>query len=48
MAEKFKNFKFSGPLRPGKISPRLPVPEHIKRPDYAYTSYPAEEINAKA
>lgn len=28
-------FNFCGPLRPGKITPKRPVPSHIKRPDYA-------------
>ena len=28
-------FNFSGPLRPGKITPRRQVPEHIVKPDYA-------------
>jgi len=31
----FKNFRFSGPLRPAKVTPYRPVPEHIPRPDYA-------------
>ena len=34
-------------MRPGKVSPRLVVPTHIKMPDYAYTGIPAEEINSK-
>ncbi|ORC92478.1 putative methionine aminopeptidase, putative,metallo-peptidase, Clan MG, Family M24 [Trypanosoma theileri] len=28
-------FNFTGPLRPGKITPRRSVPAHIPRPDYA-------------
>ena len=36
-----------GPLRPGKISPKLSVPEHIKLPDYAISGIPTEEINSK-
>jgi methionyl aminopeptidase len=28
-------FNFLGTLRPGKITPRRPVPSHIARPDYA-------------
>lgn len=39
-------FKYTGPLRPGKVSPRLFVPDHIKKPDYAFTSIPAEEMNS--
>ncbi|RHW69642.1 methionine aminopeptidase [Trypanosoma brucei equiperdum] len=30
-----KTFDFTGPLRPGKITPRRAVPSHIPRPDYA-------------
>ncbi|KAG8341104.1 methionine aminopeptidase [Trypanosoma vivax] len=30
-----KAFKFTGSLRPGKITPRRAVPKHIPRPDYA-------------
>jgi methionyl aminopeptidase len=37
-----------GPLRPGKISPRLFVPNHIKKPDYYQSGIPSEEINSKA
>jgi len=35
-------------LRPGKVSPRLSVPEHIKRPDYAISGIPHEEINNRS
>jgi len=31
----FRCFDFTGPLRPGKLSPERTVPEHIARPDYA-------------
>lgn len=34
-------------MRPGKISGRLYVPEHIKKPDYALSGIPNEEINSK-
>jgi methionyl aminopeptidase len=36
-------------LRPGKISARSFVPDHIKRPDYALNNNgtPFEEINSK-
>lgn len=30
-----KTFNFTGPLRPGKITPRRAVPKEIQRPDYA-------------
>lgn len=45
-SEKTK-FKFTGPLRPGKISPRLFVPEHIKKPEWYLTGVPAEEMKSK-
>ena len=28
-------FSFTGPLRPGKLSPKRSLPKHIERPDYA-------------
>lgn len=33
----YSGFKFSGPLRPGHLSPRRTVPDHIPKPDYALT-----------
>jgi len=30
-----KDYKFTGPLRPGLLSPMRNVPSHIKKPDYA-------------
>ncbi|KAH9589172.1 MYND-like zinc finger [Trypanosoma melophagium] len=39
-------FNFTGPLRPGRITPRRSVPAHIARPDYADRTdgvSPAEE-----
>jgi methionyl aminopeptidase len=44
---KKKGYNYTGPLRPGKISPRAYVPEHIKRPDYANNGIPTEEIQSK-
>lgn len=35
-----EGFKFSGPLRPGVVSKRRPIPEHIPKPDYYFTSVP--------
>lgn len=29
------NFRFTGKLRPGRVSPKRAVPDHIERPDYA-------------
>ena len=34
-------------MRPGKVSPKLAVPENIVKPDYGLTSYPASEISSK-
>ncbi|KAL3875991.1 hypothetical protein ACJMK2_033883 [Sinanodonta woodiana] len=31
----FAGFRFTGELRPGKVSPKRIVPDHIPRPDYA-------------
>ena len=36
-------YKYSGPLRPGKVSARLSVLEDIPKPDWAYTGFPKEE-----
>jgi len=36
-------FDYTGPLRPAWVSPRLPVPAHIQRPDYATTGEPLNE-----
>lgn len=48
MRDEFKNFKFTGPLRPGKINPysvpHRKVPDHINKPDYAKTSIPTSEL----
>ncbi len=33
-------FKFTGKMRPGRISPRLSVPENIPRPNYARSGRP--------
>ena len=38
--KKNSGFKFTGPLRPGVISKRREVPEHIVKTDYYYTSIP--------
>jgi len=31
----FRGYTFSGSLRPGKLTPKREIPEHIGRPDYA-------------
>jgi len=44
----FDGFAFTGPLRPGVVSPRRQVPSHIPRPDYAETGDPVSERTSKA
>lgn len=41
----FKNFKFTGSLRPGKISPMVKTPQNVCRPDYAISGIPKSEIH---
>ncbi len=41
-------FFLKGPLRPGKVSAKLFVPEHIKKPDYALSGVPNEEIQNRS
>jgi methionyl aminopeptidase len=45
--DKFKNYKFSGTLRPGKVSPRRIIPPNVVRPDYADTGIPISEIKSR-
>ena len=45
VSSKFNNFKFTGPLRPGVVSPMAKVPDHIKKPDYAVSGIPVSERN---
>ena len=35
MPPEFHNYKFTGPLRPGKVSPKMEVPKNINKPEYA-------------
>jgi len=42
------NFSYAGTLRPGIISPRRFVPDHIPKPDYYSSGYPTSEMSAKA
>jgi len=44
---RFEGFAFTGPLRPGQISARRIVPDHIQKPDYAITGEPVGERAAK-
>ena len=53
-AEKMPNFKWTGDLRPAKISHDeryfrglLPVPEDVVKTDYAETSYPKSEAESR-
>jgi len=43
----YKGFKFTGPLRPARLSPWRTVPAHIAKPDYAETGIPESEIKEK-
>jgi len=48
--ERFAGFQFTGPVRPGNVSPRITpdkFPKHIKLPDYAETGIPVSEQAAK-
>jgi len=45
--DKFEGFKFTGPLRPGKVTPMRFVPDDINKPDYFFTGMPHEEIESK-
>jgi methionyl aminopeptidase len=40
-------YQWTGKLRPHPISPYRPVPDHIARPDYATTGWPADEMESK-
>ena len=42
-----EGFKFTGPLRPGIISKKREIPQHIPRPDYYFTSVPKKEQQSK-
>lgn len=37
------DFAWTGTLRPDKIGPKRPIPEHIPKPDWYFDGYPAEE-----
>lgn len=43
----FDGFAFTGPLRPGVVSPMRSVPDHIKKPDYWQTGQPISEQKAE-
>lgn len=40
---KIDRFRYTGPLRPGTLSPTRSVPEHIKRPKYAKSGIPRDK-----
>lgn len=48
LPEMFNGYQFTGPLRPGLVSPRRTVPATIRRPDYADTGKPESEIRIKS
>ncbi|XP_952755.1 methionine aminopeptidase 1, putative [Theileria annulata] len=45
--KKFRNFKFTGDLRPWPITDIKRVPKHIPKPDYADDGVPYSEIDQK-
>lgn len=40
-------FNYTGPLRPGNVSARVTMPEHIAKPDWAFTGFPKEESESQ-
>eukprot|EP00871_Galdieria_phlegrea_P006080 jgi/Galph1/95/GphlegSOOS_G4771.1 len=43
----FSNFRFTGSLKPAKVTPMLSVPDHIPKPDYWKTGIPYSEEEVK-
>ena len=43
----FEDFEFTGPLRPGPVSPQMTVPSHILCPDYSESGVPVSERAVK-
>ena len=43
----FNGYSFTGPLRPGYVSPMRTVPDSIAKPDYAVTSIPLGEQESR-
>eukprot|EP00746_Dinoflagellata_sp_MGD_P027086 gnl/MRDRNA2_/MRDRNA2_16386_c0_seq1.p1 gnl/MRDRNA2_/MRDRNA2_16386_c0~~gnl/MRDRNA2_/MRDRNA2_16386_c0_seq1.p1 ORF type:complete len:491 (+),score=93.76 gnl/MRDRNA2_/MRDRNA2_16386_c0_seq1:111-1475(+) len=41
-----KIVRYSGKMRPGKLSARRTVPKHIPRPEYAVSGFPQGEVDA--
>ena len=39
------DYQYTGPLRPGIVSPMRTVPAHIPKPDYSVSGTPSSEIN---
>jgi len=44
---RFKNYRFSGSLRPGQVTPFTPVRKGIVKPDYADDGNPTSELAAR-
>jgi len=44
----FAGFTYTGPLRPGKVTPMRKVPDHIPKPDYAADGVPHSELAMKS
>lgn len=45
--KQWANFRYSGKLRPGTVSPKLTVPDYIPKPDYWETGIPVSEEQEK-
>eukprot|EP00002_Diphylleia_rotans_P037478 TRINITY_DN8374_c0_g1_i1.p1 TRINITY_DN8374_c0_g1~~TRINITY_DN8374_c0_g1_i1.p1 ORF type:complete len:382 (+),score=59.80 TRINITY_DN8374_c0_g1_i1:63-1208(+) len=44
---RFSGYRFSGKLRPGRVTPMRSVPANIERPDYADDSLPKSEMEER-
>lgn len=40
-------FRYSGPLRRYKVTPKREIPDHIKKPDYHKSGQPLSEIKVQ-
>jgi len=45
--KKKDTYPYTGPLRPGKVSPKLFVTEKIPKPEYAISGVPSEEMQSR-
>lgn len=44
----FRNFEFTGTLRPTELTPRRTIPDRIEKPDYAITGDPISERTGRS